>query len=234
MNWVTFTFLLVVPLSVSAAEHERVYSGTEVVHGTLIDSRDGGCGTLQVNADGSYENGYAWTYGGIVPPYYGAFAECYSGTNVNLCSAVFDLTQVGYQLDNTMDVYVWADAGGIPGDVLCTSFGVQPTPIAFWPSISRHAVPMSCDCLPENFWVGYWGDWSFGLLGWYVAADLDGPGGCPLTNVAPGIGYPTGWNNVSIAWGPTQSIGIGCETIPCGPVPTRESSWGNVKSLFRR
>src|SRR5512146_463036 len=32
---------------------------------------------LLLNADGSYENGYAWQYGGETPPYFGAFAEGY-------------------------------------------------------------------------------------------------------------------------------------------------------------
>ena len=233
MRTIGIACLLLLPLAANAANFEKVYNGTDVVHGILLDSQDGGCGTLQMNADGSYENGYAWTYAGIVEPYYGAFAECYSGTNQNLCSAVFDFTQVGNDFGQTMDVYVWDDAGGIPGNVICTSFSVDPTPIAFWPSISRHTVPMTCDCLPDNFWLGYWGDCHLQVSGWYIAADLDGLGGCPMNNIAPGIGFPTGWNSVTVVWGPTQAIGIGCETVPCGPVPARESSWGGVKGLYR-
>ena len=66
-----------------------------------------------------------------------------------------------------------------------------------------------------------------------LGRDLDGPGGCAMTNIAPGIGYPTGWQNVSVTWGPTQALGIGAEVTPCDPVPTMESSWGRVKSLYR-
>ena len=38
------------------------------------------CGQLLLNADGTYENGYTWWYGGQVTPYYGAFAEGYNAT----------------------------------------------------------------------------------------------------------------------------------------------------------
>ncbi|MFN8548190.1 MAG: hypothetical protein U0527_09585 [Candidatus Eisenbacteria bacterium] len=216
-----------------AADFSRVYNGDELIHGTLNSAADGGCGTLLFNSDGSYENGYAWKYHGIVPPDYGSFAECFTVDYSVVCSAVFDFTQVGFQGDATMDVFLWDDAGGVPGNVICTLFGVQPGTIAIWPNLSRHTIPIVCECFDGAFWVGYWANWPGGFAHWYVGADLDGPGGCPLTNVAPGIGFPTGWTNVSQIWGPTQALGIGCETVDCSPVPVRESSFGEVKRLYR-
>ena len=68
--------------------------------------------------------------------------------------------------------------------------------------------------------VSYWADFSTQGCGYYVAADLNGPGGCPMTNIAPGIGYPTGRNNASVVWGPVQAIGIG-SWFGAG-VPTKE------------
>ena len=53
----------------------------------------------------------------------------------------------------------------------------------------------------------YWANFSNQMCGYFIAADTNGFGGCPMTNVAPGIGYPTGWNPVSVIWGPTQSLG---------------------------
>ena len=169
---------------------------------------EGGCGDLFLNADGTYENGYSWQYGGIVAPEFGAFAECYPTIGL-VCAAVFDLTQVGNAAGHRMDVFVWEDQAGLPSVVSCAVTDVDPGAIAFWPSLSRHTVEIPpCNPGPE-MWVGYWGAWPNELSGWYVGADLDGLGGCPLTNIAPGIGYPTGWRNVSIVWGPTQALGIG-------------------------
>ena len=194
----------------------------------------GGCGTLLFNADGTYENGYAWQYGGVVPPDYGAFAEQYSTPGLQACSVVLDLTQVGLQAGQTLDAYAWASAGGAPGAVLSVAVGADPGPIAFWPGISRHTIrlPATGNC-EDLTWTGYWGNWPGSISGWYVGADLDGFGGCPVTLIAPGIGYPTGWHNVSLIWGPTQALGIGAEVIDCWPIPVRETGWGRIKALFR-
>ena len=222
--------------SASAVDYRRVHEGTETIHVTAPSDTDGGCGTLLMSADGTYENGYGWDYAGVVPPYYGAFAECYSGTNVTVCSAEFDFSGSGWQVDETMDVYVWGDDGGKPGAVRCAKFDVDPGPVAFWPEISHHSVPMGCDCLDGTFWVGYWGNWpGQGEPSWFIAVDLNGLGGCSFTNIAPGIGFPTGWNDVSVVFGPSsnRSLGIGCEVVSCNPVPTRDASWGAVKSLYR-
>lgn len=64
--------------------------------------------------------------------------------------------------------------------------------------------------------MGYWPEWPQDVQGWFVGADLDGfGGGCPYTNIAPGLGYPTGWNHVSIVWGPTRALGIAAEVTEC-------------------
>ena len=81
--------------------------------------------------------------------------------------------------------------------------------------------------------MGYWGNWPDAPGGWFVGADTNGFGGCPLTCIRPGIGYPTGWQNVSIIWGPTTALGIGAEAHECGATPVRESSWGQIKAPFR-
>ncbi|MEZ4650374.1 MAG: hypothetical protein R3E97_16625, partial [Candidatus Eisenbacteria bacterium] len=199
----------------------------------LGDAATSNCGTLFFNADGTYENGYAWQYQGNERPYWGAFAEGYAVDGLHACSIVLDLTQIGNDTGQTMDLYVWDDAGGAPGPVLGLATGANPGPIAFWPSLSRHSFSISSECANSTTYVGYWGNWPGQLSAWYVGADLDGFGGCPLTNIAPGIGYPTGWNNVSIVWGPTQAIGIGAEFVECGGTPILRSSWGRVKALFR-
>ncbi|MFN8549650.1 MAG: hypothetical protein U0527_17190 [Candidatus Eisenbacteria bacterium] len=191
-----------------------------------------GCGTPLLHSDDSYEWAYGWAFGGVVPPDYGAFAECYSGDQLAVCSAFFDFTQVGFGPGQLMDVYVWNDEGGCPGVVLCMVHGVNPGGMAIWPDFSRHVVPLDECCVSGQFWVGSWGNWPGQYTDWYVGADLNGPGGCSKTNIAPGIGYPSGWNNVSVVWGPTQALGIGCEVQSCAPVAVSKMSWGKVKALY--
>ncbi len=65
-----------------------------------------------------------------------------------------------------------------------------------------------------------------------MAADLNGPGGCPFTCIAPGIGYPTGWQDVDTVFGPTRAVGIGT-WVREPPTPVQEKSWGAVKALYR-
>ncbi|MCB9465604.1 MAG: hypothetical protein H6682_18085 [Candidatus Eisenbacteria bacterium] len=178
-------------------------------HGTVGSYQgEGGCGDLMMNGDGTYENGYTWQYGGVVPPYFGAFAECYPAV-APVCAVVLDLTQTGTQFGHLMDVYVWDDDNESPGAVSCVITNVDPGPVAFWPSLSRHVIEVPNCGAGSRVWVGYWGTWVDEINGWWIGADLDGYGGCPRSNIAPGIGYPTGWQNVSVVWGPTQSIGIG-------------------------
>ncbi|MEZ4647655.1 MAG: hypothetical protein R3E97_02520 [Candidatus Eisenbacteria bacterium] len=201
--------------------------------GVLNDTYDGSCGDLLFNADGTYENGYAWAYGGTYAPYYGAFAEKYD-TNRKVCSVVMDLTQTGNQAGRTCDLYVWEDASGVPGPVLGVAFGHDPGTVAFWPSISRHVGSVTANCSSTDAtWVGYWGSWVDQIAAWFVTADLDGFGGSPFTCIAPGIGYPTGWNNVSIVWGPTQALGLGAEFVDCDVVPVENKTWGAIKSLYK-
>ncbi|MEZ4650904.1 MAG: hypothetical protein R3E97_19400 [Candidatus Eisenbacteria bacterium] len=74
-----FTALALAVLVPAFAVAAEVTNETGVGTGTLIGSSEGGCGTLLFNSDETYENGYTWSYGGIVAPCYGAFVECYRG-----------------------------------------------------------------------------------------------------------------------------------------------------------
>lgn len=174
-------------------------------------------GTERFDFDGSFENGYAWSYGGVTRPYYGAFAEAFDLGSAQLNCASFWFTDIGKYQHQTMDVYVW-DGGvtRLPGLVLAMVPGVDPGPVAIWPEISRHDVEINVQ-VPGEFAVGYWGNWPGQDNGWFVAADLNGWGGHPWTMIAPGIGYPTGWNDPSLVWGPIRALGIGVTWDPPGP-----------------
>jgi hypothetical protein len=195
--------------------------------------------TLYSNHDGSFENGYAWRYGGIVPPYYGAFAEGFESDGYNwVCGAQFYLSTLsGMYFGQNMDVYVWDGDATNPNNVIGMTPGIVPGTIAIWPNISTHDIDIQDVYFEGWVYVGYWGNWPGGVNGWFIAADLDGFGGLPRTNIAPGIGYPTGWQDPSIVWGPTQSLGIGAYggfgIPPPPPNPTLETTWGRIKELHR-
>jgi len=204
--------------------------------GSPAEGGDSTCGALLFTADGIFEGGWAWQYAGIALPYSGAFAECYFDP-AEVCAAVFHFTQAGYQSGQRMDVYLWDDQGGVPGAVRCILPGVDPGPINYWPTTSRHVVelPGGC-CVDSAWWIGFWGDWPGEVAGWFIAADLNGGpwprNGCPYTNIAPGVGYPTGWTNVETVWGPTMALGIGAEVVACEPTPVERTSWGVIKALY--
>lgn len=181
--------------------------------GTSAPGSEGGCGTLQFHSDGVYENGYAWSNDGVVAPDFGAFADRYSVPSYHpICALVFDLTQTGTQAGQTLDAYIWDSYADQPGVVIQVVTGVDPGPVAFWPSVSRHVVDTGgINCPIGDVWVGFWGDWPGATHGWFIAADLTGFASSPSTKIAPGIGYPTGWNDVSLVWGPTNSLGVGLE-----------------------
>jgi hypothetical protein len=215
---------------------------------TLVaPERDSDCGWLKLNSDQSYEQAYAWMYAGNVPPYYGAFAECFQQQDREVCALVLDLTTISGHTSVPLDAYVWEDDGGVPGAVLCLTPNVDPGPIGVWPDVSRHVIELQTPCYPEGtWWMGEWGHWNASPH-WWVAADLGDPGpedGCPYTNIAPGAGFPSGWQHVDVVFaqyfGHTKAMGIGMlarTMLPTGvPVAGGRgelASWGKVKALYR-
>ena len=123
----------------------------------------------------------------------------------------------------------------MPGEVLWVVEDVYMSGLAYWPQTSHHRIDLPEPLRVEGtWWVGYWGQWPLGDAEFYVGADLNGPGGgSPMTKIAPGQGYPTGWQDVDIAWGPTAALGIGAEVEPCPPTPVESETWGAIKAMFR-
>jgi hypothetical protein len=121
-----------------------------------------------VNHDWSFENAYAWSCDGSIPPYYGAWEEAFDlGPGVVECGAYW-FTQIGYFPSLPMDAYVWQG----------------------------------------------------------------GAGGCPWTCIAPGIGYPTGWQHPSVVFPHCRSLGIGVY-FGDPPLSGECRSWGAIRALFR-
>jgi hypothetical protein len=238
------TLVLFVPSGVFAQDPAAELGfrlDTEIAEGSGDDEFCPGAVLIQ-NDDGDFENGYAWTFAGVVPPDYGSWAECYDSDFV--CGIQFLFTRnPNDPTGQTMDVYVWesvADGspppGPDPGNVLCILPGISPWPIAEWPEISTHNIQVCCDTGGSHF-VGFWGNWPGSVTGWFIAGDENGPEiGCPRTKIAPGIGYPTGWHHVTDVQvfdrcknlGIREFAGVG----DCEPTPATEATWGQIKALY--
>jgi hypothetical protein len=84
----------------------------------------------------------------------------------------------------------------------------------------------------NGFFVGYWPQsFAGGPANFGCAMDQDGFGGVPRTNIAPAIGYPTGWNHPSVAGYALQAFGLG-GWVGAPVIPTQETSWGAIKNLY--
>lgn len=222
--------LLAATLAAGANVSSLGYSEETVVIGPGADA----CaeGVLTANHDGSFENGYAWRTGGVVAPYYGSFGEAYDlGTGVVYCGAYWLSTLPGYIQGHTADCYVWeGGVGSMPDAVLGVVTGVAFDGIPYWPEVGQFDVDLNI-AVSGPFTVGYWGNWPGMGCDWFCVADLNGLQGYPWTCIAPGIGYPTGWNDPSIVWGPTRSMG--CASYFGQASPVEAGTWGAIKQVFR-
>lgn len=219
------SMLLILALCTTAWAANDASLGT-LDKGTEVLQRDG----LIVNHDGSFENGIIWQNAGVVAPDIGSFAECFDLTGEGMITQVhLWLTQTGFYAGESVDIYVWE--GSPPtATVLAYLPGVTFTGIANWPDVSEHIVPLN---LPVTgvVSVGFWPNWPGLTAPLYLAVDQDGPGGCPWTNIAEGIGYdPAGWQDPSLVWGDIRSLGIGVTTQ--NTTATGSTSWSAINSLY--
>lgn len=208
----------------------------------LLDHGGRECaGPWVFNADGTIENAVRWQNEGIVPPDWGAFAEGYNVGPAFLNCVRLYLAQTGEYVDATMDVYVWSVGIGWPGpdEVLAVVPGVSGMDIAQWPDASPTDVEIGI-AVDGPFLVGAWANWPGEEGEWYFCVDEDGPRGDPWTNVAPGLGYATGWQHPEAVWMPLHSMcfGVsfgdpaGVEELPEDAQPEDSPTWGQIKSLF--
>jgi hypothetical protein len=226
--------LLVAVSSASASNAVSLgYSDETTIIGP---ARECSAGTLVYNHDGSFENGYAWGYGGCQPPYYGAFGEAYDlGAGTVTCGAYWLTTaNGGYGICDPADCYLWE--GGVaaePNAVLAVVTGADFTSMGIWPDVTEHDVDMDVG-VAGAFTVGYWANMQGGFDFFFCGADENGPRGHPWTCIAPDQGYPSGWQDPALVggwWGPTKSLGLGIYFEQTTPVESE--TWGAVKALFR-
>ncbi len=246
-------FVVLIPLagiSIASAHPNwaPVLGGGGLITPSCIGS--GGTGILvqDLLPGSSVTNAVAWQYDGTIPPYYGAFAEQYSAIGT-VTGIQLDLTQDPNNLNYTtgaFDAIMWSDNDGMPGPVLAFVWNLTPgSPPALWPSVTCVNLPFPYgNSVNGFFWIGFWTDNTNSPAQWYVAEDTVNPG-VSMTNIAPGIGYPTGWNSVTMVWpqpnsgergtkagNPPASLGIGA-WVNENPTPAKSTSWGAIKSLYR-
>jgi hypothetical protein len=190
-------------------------------------------GVLIHNHDGSFENGYLWQYTGCQPPYYGAFGEGYDlGEGIVTCGTFWVSTLPGpYIPPGLADCYIWqGGVDGPPGAVILVLPGGGFDNVPVWPNVGQNDVEMNVH-QSGPFTVGYWGNWPDGFGLFACVADEDGPRGHPWTCIAPGQGYPSGWQDPAIVWPNAKSMGCGVY-FESNPTPAESPTWGVVKSLF--
>ena len=239
MRQCTAWIAILVTVGLAGAGDLGVLGGSEET--VLIPFAGEDCiGGRVANHDGTFEGGYCWQFGGVVPPYYGAYAEGFEGMgSVGVECGIYWFSQVGYFAGAPMDAYVWE--GGFcteppgpynpPGAVLCVVPGVVPTNIPLWPEVGENQVEFGCCSVGSDFAVGYWADFSQDICEWFIMGDDNGFGGCPWTCIAPGIGYPTGWQSIALIFPGCLSLGIEA-TILEEPSPAESQTWGSLKALF--
>ncbi len=199
----------------------------------LVGDTESRCeGTAFSNHDNSFEAAFGWQYGGVAPPYYGAFGEgCALGAVTIECLTIW-LTRIATE-DPTvgLDAYIWE--GGVtsePQNVIYVLPGVDPGIPGAWPVVTELDVPVGF-VVEGDITVGYWADFSGTLCEYYLAADTNGPEGHPWTCVAPGSGFPSGWQHPDYVLGSVQSWALGGYYTE-GGAPASSLTWGAIKGLF--
>jgi hypothetical protein len=200
---------------------------------------------LQYHHDGTFEDAFCFQFGGVAPPYCGAFAEAYANrSEIHVIDdVVLWVTQVGAWGGQPFDLYVWeGGVSGPPGLVLHHASGRTLDNVPMWPMVAENHLHLGLRQPQGDFAVGYWADFSQSACTWYVAADRTGDAGNPWVDIAPGLGYPTGWQSPELLWPPpVRSLGIGMTVIlvdtgvaepdPEGTVLL--STWRKIKALYR-
>ena len=175
--------------------------------GNLPDTSLACPGGLLRHGDGRCERAYAWQDGCVSDQghFYGAFADSFQfRSQQDVTCLYFDLTRTGLMTgSDSITVFLWADAGGVPGDLdtLLADVWVDP-PVAVWPSVTRVFVPLTRTLAAGTWWIGFWGEWPGQAAQWLIGMDTSGQRrGRPMTYVAPGHGWSEGWHDVDTVFG---------------------------------
>ena len=236
-TWMFICLLLFALPFVADAEETIAFIEGSGVHLPTTDTDPCPPSGLALNHDGSTESGFTWTYLGIQEPDYGALAEGYPASSGGIVCGIELMLSRWATMNGVgeIDLYVWeydTDADD-PGSVLAVTTAVPVSGVAYWPGIST--VDLDCQdavVTEAGFFVGYWPRSFEGVEGQFgCAIDEDGFGGIPCMNIAPGIGYPTGWQHPPVAGYQVQAFGIG-GWRGGGATPVEKTTWGRIKAMY--
>jgi hypothetical protein len=208
----------------------------QALHCTCPDSI-----ALFVNSDRVYEGALMWKGAGLEAPW-GAFAERYETPSDQpgaVCEVVLQLTDNGNGIRSEIDLYVWHDEKGRPGEVAGTLPGIDLGNLPAWPRYTTRSLEVyeiQRIGVQGAFWVGFRGAWEPDSCSVLVPLDLSGDHPETvrqgMTYVAPGTEYPEGWQSIETIYGQPAALAIGVVVGWC-PVPIEQLSWGKIKTLYR-
>lgn len=222
-------------------------AGEVVAHSVEPASLHCSCQAKQqyfMNTDRRYDAAIGWS-GKSFTSEVASFAE-YFETPENragaVCHLVVAAASVSDAPDQNIEVVVWEDDNGQPGDILGT---VGPFPlnrVVSWPLIEQRAYEVfevGQVGVRGGFWAGFRGDWQSEECTVLLAVDsIDENSETPaarrvgMTYVPPGAELSEGWHPVEDIVGRPAALGIGVVIGWC-PVPVKETSWGAIKREFR-
>ena len=197
-----------------------------------------------VNSDQQYDQAVMWK-GAALGPDSGMFAEYYETPENRagaLCQLVLRLTDAGAGTRTTLDILVWDDDGGLPGEMLGVLPAVNILSVPPLPAVGTKTIEIYERVrigVQGGFWVGIRGNWdaedcTFLLPVDTVDDDLENPAFLRrgATYVGPGADeLSPGWHLLEELLGVPAATGINAVVGWC-PVPVLESSWGQIKLLY--
>jgi len=170
------------------------------------------------NADNSYEAALSWTGSGTAG-HYGTFAEPFelpTDRDGSPCLAILQFSDNGNHVETEIDLIFWADDDGQPGEVLGMLEGLPLGYIAEWPSLAQRTqevYELQPIGIRGKFWAGLRAVVDPDKCSLMMLADVSGDPNQgqrrAMTRIAPGLGYPEGWQSLEVLLGQPAALGIG-------------------------
>jgi len=195
-----------------------------------------GSPSFVTNNDRGYEAALMWQGGGVAGKQAGVLAEPFETPGGEPGAVCFMLTWTYGTTSDTVavDLLVWDDDGGQPGEVLGVVSNVDLGVIAPWPLGAQRNTDFDVEAsivpVEGKFWAGLRASSPLDSCSVLLGADLDGSGA--MTYVAPDLGLPEGWQSVESIYGHDLSLALGIVIGGCTN-PVLESSWGQIKALYK-
>lgn len=193
------------------------------------------------NSDRVYEAALMWNGTGLEEPN-GAFAERYEtpGDQAGaVCQVTIQTTDNGNRIRSAVDLFVWRDDNGRPGEVAGVIRGIDLGPAPVWPRYATRELEVyeiQQIGVQGPFWVGVRGAWDRDSCSVYMPIDIEGDRPetvrAGMTYVPPGTPFPEGWQPIETVYGRPAALAIGVVVGWC-PVPVQDSSWGCLKTRYR-